>query len=130
MSYKGTIIEESLVDKSVLKEVKIISSRVEKVTEKTKTPWLKEWTLHFVEIPEGKEKEITEKIGHSIEREHPAWYADFRGKAYHYIVFPDKIFFVDRKSAEQYNKAKTYALSLGIPEYQCDFHPDIKAWER
>lgn len=130
MSYKGTIIEESLADKSVLQQIKIISTRVEPVTDAHKTPWLKQWTLHFVEIPEGREREITEMISSSIEREHLAWYADFRGKTHHYIIFPHKIFFIDRKDVKHYNEAKAYGISLGIPEHQVDFHPDIKKWER
>lgn len=75
MNYQGTIIEESLKDKSVLENVKILST-------------------------------------------------------HHYIIFRDKIFYIDQKSKEQYDEAKTYGLSLGIPEYQLDFSPFIKEWER
>ena len=28
------------------------------------------------------------------------------------------------------NEAKKYGISLGIPEYQVDFHPEIKEWKR
>jgi hypothetical protein len=31
---------------------------------------------------------------------------------------------------EQYDEAKKYGISLGLPEYQVDFAPDIKEWER
>ncbi len=34
MKYKGVIIEESLEDKNILKDIRILSTRVEKVTEK------------------------------------------------------------------------------------------------
>jgi hypothetical protein len=37
---------------------------------------------------------------------------------------------IDRKSKEQYDEAKRYGISLGIPEYQVDFAPDDKIWER
>ncbi len=40
--FRGTIIEESLEDKSVLSKVKITSTRVEQVVEKHKTPWIKQ----------------------------------------------------------------------------------------
>lgn len=38
MQFQGVIIEESLTDKAVLGKVKTESTKVEKVTEKHKTP--------------------------------------------------------------------------------------------
>ncbi|MDD5068733.1 MAG: hypothetical protein PHN89_04000 [Candidatus Pacebacteria bacterium] len=61
MNYKGTIIEESLAKKDVFKDIKILSTKVEDVVEKHQTPWLKQWTLHKVEISEDKAEEITKK---------------------------------------------------------------------
>lgn len=131
MNYKGVIIEESLGNKEVLKDVKIMSTEVEKVTEEHKTPWLKQWTLHAVEIPEGRAEEIADKISKSLDRRHGAsWYADFKNDTHHYIIFRDKVFHVDRGNKEQYDEASKYGISLGIPEYQVDFHPDIKEWKR
>jgi len=52
MNYKGVIIEESLENKDVLRDVVILSTKVEQVTEKHKTPYLKQWTLYTVELPE------------------------------------------------------------------------------
>lgn len=131
MNYQGTIIEESLEDKSVLEEVKILSTKVEQVEEEHKTPWLLQWTLHKVEIPEDKTKEVAEKISKSLDYSHGgSWYADFKNDTHHYIIFRDKVFYIDRKSKEQYEEAKSYGLSLGIPEYQLDFSPFIKEWER
>lgn len=125
MNYKGTIIEESLEDKSVLKDIKILSTRVEEVTEKHQTPWLKKWTLHLVEIPEEKAKEISEIISQNLDSEH-SWYADFKNPKWHYIIFRYKVFKIDRKSKTQYAEARKYGISLGIPEYQVDFSPEIK----
>jgi len=130
-SFLGVIIEESLENKSVLKKVKILSTKIEKVTKKHQTPWISQWTLHTIEIPKGKAKEIAEEISKSLDRKHGgSWYADFKNKTYHYIIFRNKIFFIDRTSKKQYDEAKQYGLSLGIPEYQVDFHPEIKEWER
>jgi hypothetical protein len=39
-NYQGVIIEESLENKEVLKKVKIVSTKVEKVTNEHQTPWL------------------------------------------------------------------------------------------
>src|SRR3990167_7576171 len=69
MNYKGTIIKESLENEDILKDVKILGTEIEKVVEEHKTPWLKQWTLYSVEIPEKRAKEIVEKIsklGYSI----------------------------------------------------------------
>ena len=65
----------------------------------------------------------------SLDTEHN-WYADYRSKTHHYIIFRDKVFYINRNSIEEYNKAKEYGISLGIPEYQVDFHPDVKEWEK
>lgn len=129
MNYQGVIIEESLEKKDILKRVKILSTKVEQVIEKHKTPWLKQWTLYTLEIPEEKGEEIAEELSNSLESEHP-WYADFKNEAYHYIIFRGKIFFIDRRSKEQYDEARRYGISLGIPEYQVDFHPDPGEWKR
>jgi hypothetical protein len=129
MNYKGVIIEESLEKKDILGHIKILSTKVESVVEKHKTPWLKQWTLHTVEIPENEADKIAEGISKVLESEHN-WYADFKNEIIHFIIFKNKVFKVDRTSKEQYDEAKKYGISLGIPEYQVDFHPDIKEWER
>lgn len=127
--YKGVIIEESLEDKNVLKGIHILDTKIEKVTEGHKTPWVEQWTLYTVEIPEDRAREIAERISKALDSKH-SWYADFKNDTYHYIIFRDKIFFIDRKSRDQYDEAKRYGISLGIPEYQVDFHPEVKEWER
>lgn len=121
----GVIIEESLENKNILREAKIIKTRVEKVTTKHKTPWIAKWTLHTVEILGNQADVIAEKLSKSLDSKHN-WYADFKNNKYHYIVFRNKVFKIYRTSKEQYNAAKNYGISLGIPEYQLDFHPDIK----
>ncbi|MFA5029158.1 MAG: hypothetical protein WC518_00195 [Patescibacteria group bacterium] len=127
--YKGVIIEESLEDKTVLGSVSILDTKIEEVTKKHRTPWVTKWTLHTVEIPEDRVEIITGQISESLDKNH-AWYADFKNREHHYIVFRGKVFFVDRYSKEQYDEAKKYGISLGIPEYQVDFHPEVKEWER
>ena len=52
-NFTGVIIEESLENKDVLQKLKIIKTKVEEVTEEHKTPWVKQWTLHTVEILEN-----------------------------------------------------------------------------
>lgn len=130
-NYQGTIIEESLEEKSVLKKIKIISTKVEKVVDAHKTPWLAQWTLHKVEIPEKEAQAIAEEVSKSLDQGHSgSWYTDFKNDTHHYIIFHDKIFYIDRTSKEQYDEAKQHGISLGIPEYQVDFHPHILEWKR
>ncbi len=124
MCYQGVIIKESLENEEVLRVVKIIATKVEAVTERHKTPWIKQWTLHTVEIPEGQAEEVAEKISRSLDSQHD-WYADYKNDKTHYIIFRDKVFKIDRTSADQYQQARDYGISLGIPEYQVGFKPSL-----
>lgn len=128
-NYKGVIIEESLEDNSILKDIKIIKTKVEKVTPKHKTPWISKWTLYSIEIPEKNVKEIAEKISKVLDSKHN-WYADFKNNKFHFIIFKNKVFCIDIYNKERYDQAKKYGISLGIPEYQVDFHPEVEVWKR
>lgn len=127
--YTGVIIEESLSSKDVLSTLKIVSTEVEDVVEDHKTPWLSKWTLHTVEISEDEAESTAKKISEALDSEHQ-WYADYKNDTTHYIIFRKKVFKIDRQSAEQYDMAKEYGISVGIPVHQVDFHPEIKKWER
>jgi len=129
MPYLGTIIQESLEKTDVLKDLKIIKTVVEPVLHSHKTPWIKQWTLHTVEIPEDEADDIATRISKSLESEHP-WYADFKNKDYHYIIFRGKWFKIDRSNDEEYKNVVKFGLLLGIPDYQLDFSTQIKEWER
>lgn len=123
-NFRGVIIEESLRDPSLLSRVKILSTRTSEVTEKHKTPWLKKWTLHSVEIQRAAVEEISKAISENIDEHHShSWYADYDDGEVHYIIFPRKIFRIDMRSEAQYAEAKKYGIGLGIPPYQVDFHP-------
>lgn len=127
MNYKGTIIEESLKDKSILSEIKILNTKIEPVTGKHQTPWLKQWTLHKVEIPENKAEKVAGEISKVLDYSHKsAWYADFKNPEWHYIIFKDRVFKIGRGDEVGYRKAKEYGMSLGIPKHQVDFSPDIE----
>jgi len=129
MNYNGVIIEESLGNKDILKDVKILETKVEEVTQEHKTPWIKQWTLHTVEIEENQADNVAKKLTKSLDSEH-SWYGDFKNDDFHYIIFRDKFFKVDRSKKEQYENVTKFGISLGIPNYQLDFSPHIKEWER
>jgi len=128
-NFTGVIIEESLENKEVLEKVKILKTSVELVTEEHKTPWIKQWTLYTVEILENQADTIAEEISKALDsKQH--WYADFKNDDLHYIIFRDKVFKIERSQPEQYADVTKYGVSLGIPDYQLDFSPHIKEWER
>ncbi len=130
MDFRGTIIEESLTDLSVLEDVKIVSTEVEPATEKHKTPWVKQWIMHEVEVPAEKAAEVAQKLSKALDEEHD-WYADYRSDKEHYIIYRDKVFHItDRSNKEQYNEATKYGIAIGIPDYQVDFSPHITQWQR
>ncbi len=127
MDYRGTIIGESLEDKSIFDKVKVIGTRVEKVTKRHKTQWLRQWTIYTIEIPEARADALAGVISRSIVREHGhAWYVNFKNDRTHYIIFLEKVFKVDRIGVDGYQKVREYGISLGIPEYQLDFSPEVE----
>lgn len=132
MNFRCVVIEESLEDLTVLKEFKILKTKVELVTEKHQTPWLKQWTLRTVEVPQEEVMKMTRQISHSLDRKHGgSWYADLKNDKTHYVIFRDRVFKIDRaKGSKGYEPAVKYGLKLGIPNYQLDFSPDIKEWQR
>lgn len=130
MDFKGIIIEESLTDISILDEVKILSTEVEPVTDSHKTPWVKQWTMHTVEVSPNKAHEVAEKVAEALDHDHN-WYADFKTDKEHFIAYTDKVFHItDRSDKEQYDQATQYGISIGIPDYQVDFSPHINEWKR
>jgi hypothetical protein len=129
MDFEGVIIEESLRDTSVLKDMHIASTKVEPVTEEHKTPWLKQWTLHTVVIPEKEAEKVADMLSRALDTK-DSWYADFKNDHIHFIIYRDKVFKVDRSKKENYDAATKYGIKQGIPEYQVDFSPHMKEWIR
>ncbi len=123
-NYKGDIIEESLKDKGILKRLNIISTRVEKVTDEHQTPWLLQWTLHTVEVNENEADDLAEKLSKALDPEH-GWYIDYRNDKYHYVIFKDKVFKLDRNKKSDYDEMIKYGLSVGTPDYQLPNFADL-----
>jgi hypothetical protein len=122
VDYEGVVIGESLETPEILDSVEILETSIEPVTAKHQTPWLRQWTLHTVRIPEAHAQSVAEAISNSIEREHAnSWYADFRNEALHYVIFSGRIFLIDRRILAQYMEAQEYGISRGLPPHQADF---------
>ncbi len=119
MDYEGIIIEESLTNLDILKELEIVHTEIEKVTEANETPWLEQWTMHKVVIKKDKIDEYAKKLSQLIDGKHCSnWYCDFKNEQYHYVVFANKVFKLDRNSKQDYASMREYAITLGLPEHQ------------
>lgn len=105
MKYSGCIIDESIKDKSVINEFKI----VEKIDD--------DGIMWLVEIDEDKINYILPKLQASMV-DSPIWYCDLKCEDWHYIIFNDKIFRVNRDCPEQYEETRQYGLNRGIPDEQ------------
>lgn len=90
------------MDNSVLSDVDIGSTnKVEPITEKHKTPWVNQWTMHTVEIPEEKAAAVAEKISKVLDKDH-SWYADSKTETEHYVVYVGKVLHItDRTDKER-----------------------------
>jgi hypothetical protein len=121
MDYVGVIIDESLRDRRALREVRIRRTAVHPVTARHRTPWVRQWTMHVVEVPEEGAETVAKLLADTLDASHGAWYADFKNTQTHYVVYPGRVFRVRRGPAGSYHEAKAYGRDLGIPEYQLDF---------
>ena len=81
--------------------------------------------MHTVEIPQDQIERIALKISENLESKHE-WYADYKNEKYHYIIYRNKIFKIDRTNPKEYQAAKNYGLALDIPDYQVNFSPEIE----
>lgn len=121
-NFKGAIIEESLINPEVLKKVNITKTDILLVTERHKTPWVKQWTFHFVEVEEKKAESVALEISKNMDSKH-AWYADFRNNKIHYVIYYNRVFKIDVNKKGEYQEVIDYGSKLGLPDYQLDFSP-------
>ena len=108
--FKGTIVEESLVDNRMLNELEIVGFRVSKEDNPKNR-----WHLYTVNVS----KENISKISKNLKS--TKWYAHFwKGKKV-IAVFKDKTFTFDYDNKNTWKKAIDYGLSIGVPKEQLDF---------
>jgi|GEM_PF-299238 hypothetical protein len=108
--YKGTVIEESLEDKSILKEFKTLDMRV--TTEENPAD---RWHMYSVEASEDVIEKLSEKLKPS------KWYCHFWNGTDMIVVFKGKIFRFKYSDQAERNKAIEYGMSIGLPKEQLDF---------
>ncbi len=108
--YKGTIVQESLVDDRILNDFDTIAY---KVTDE-ENPY-ERWHLITVLTNE----ESIEKLSKNLKPE--KWYAHFWNGDDVIAVFPNKTFQFKHSDKSTWKEAVEYGKSLGIPEEQLDF---------
>ncbi len=117
MNYRGIIIEESLVDRSIIEDRPIISKTT--VNPDSENPW----HMDKIELPEIDLDTFTKLISEMLKTDQ-GWYVHF----YHedpkndalIVVFPNKIIKTKKTS---YKEAIDYGLNLGIPRNQMEIKP-------
>ncbi|MBX4190025.1 hypothetical protein KW791_01895 [Candidatus Parcubacteria bacterium] len=106
LNYKGTIIQNSLTDPSVIKSLKV-----------EKSYKIEDWNLHDVMVGEDQIKQLGKNLNDG------PWYMHFweEGKDDVTVVFKDKIFKIKYSDKNTWKEAISYGKSKGIPEKQLDF---------
>jgi hypothetical protein len=106
---KGTIIENSLADKSILNNFKIENTRR-----------AADWILHDVLINEDQISSLSQSLADG------PWYIHLwrPGEDAVIVVFKNKIFTINFSDKSTWTEAMAYGKSIGIPEQQLDFPID------
>lgn len=110
MSYKGTLVEESLRDNRIINGFKINKVRISSV-EKPEDRW------HLYEV-EATPEQIDEL---ATQLKPTGWYAHFWQDEDVVVVFPNKKFEIKYSVQETWKDAIAYGESIGIPTEQLDF---------
>lgn len=108
--YKGTIIEESLIDERALNDFKVVKYKVTGEDD----PSLR-WHLFTVEA----NKEQIEKLANNLKSE--KWYAHFWSEDDIIAIYPNKIFTFKYSDKNTWKDAVEYGKSLDIPVDQLVF---------
>lgn len=110
--YKGIVIEESLTDPSVLEDVTVISSHVDKDQDNPDGLW----HIFTVEVTRGE----IEKLQNHLKRE-DGWYMHFWQDRDVIVVFRDKSFQINYDDKRTWKDAVEYGRLMGVPDEQLDF---------
>jgi hypothetical protein len=104
--YKGTIIENSLNDRSILSKVQIQN-----------TSQAGSWILHDILADEEIIPELSESLADG------AWYIHLwkPGKDEVKVIFKNKVFDIKFSDKSSWAEAVAYGKSIGIPDEQLDF---------
>ncbi len=113
MTYKGTIVEESLIDNRLLNGFKITNFRISSA-EKPED----RWHLYQVETTPEQTNELASQLKST------GWYAHFWQGDNVIVVYPNKMFDIIYSDKSTWKDAIAYGQSIGIPLEQLDFKID------
>ena len=104
--FKGTVVENSLVDKKVLESINI-----------EKTYQSGDWILYDVLVNEQQIVRLSKSLANG------SWYMHFwePGNDDIKVVFRNKIFDIKFSDKSTWTDAVAYGKSIGIPDEQLDF---------
>ena len=108
-TYKGTIIEQSLANPSMIKKLKVLSESISPNNH---------WHLYAVEVSEKEIDEISRNL--SAQK----WYAHFWNGKDVIVAYKGKIMRFKYDNKETWKPVVGYGLSIGIPIEQLDFPID------
>lgn len=110
MSFKGTIIEESLQDNRIINDFTITNVRISSADKPGDR-----WHLYSVELDDNQIDSVAQQLKPS------GWYAHFWNETNIIAVFPNRKFIMSRFDKNTWNDAIQYGLQIGIPAEQLDF---------
>jgi hypothetical protein len=107
--YQGTIIEDSLSDKDILKQFRV-----------NKTWQNGDWTLHSVSLDENQVEILSRALDAG------PWYIHIwkRGEDEVKVLYKDKVFDIKYSDKATWADALDHGKAIGIPEEQLDFPID------
>jgi hypothetical protein len=107
---RAVVIEESLSDKQVLDNYKILRTKKDG-----------SWHLHILEIPDS--KKAIQEIQSAMLSDRPYYFHIYDNGENLIIVFKEKHFFINPIDKSTWADVIKYGLSLNIPSEQLDFYP-------
>lgn len=107
--YKGTIIEESLIDNRLINDLNIIKLRISK----DENP-ADRWHIYTASIAKDEILRLPKIIK-------PKWYMHFWQGDSIIVIFQGKTFEFNRQDKTSWSPAIEYGISIGIPQEQLDF---------
>lgn len=115
---KGVLIKESLEDESVLGEIIITDTSIEKVSNVVEGQ-PDNWTLISFEVDDQKAFDIAKRLSRSLKL--GTWYVHFYNDSWVWVAFPDRVFYYQKGDATGKEVVLLHAKALGIPESQLDW---------
>ncbi|HEV7961377.1 MAG TPA: hypothetical protein VGP57_02460 [Actinoplanes sp.] len=118
----GRILAESLrvgCDIQVA-QLRLVRIAREDVSGSTGTVQPDVWTLLDVQAPDEVADELAEALAAALV-EGQGWYADFRVRTDHVVVFPGRIFRYAVGDMAGRDAAVKYGTAAGVPEHQLDW---------